>query len=195
MHRPRRFVPLVVGVLLTVGLLTGCGDSPAGKPLPPASSASPTPTPAHEAWKADASEDEIALFEDATLWLQSYEDGSFRYFQQGKATQEAKEFFQDHSARWSSTWKTLKQREADGVKTISTGTVLWRKPTYFALGKEPSITIFSCVDLSTVKYQGAKLKAPDHPVVFNTQMSRMKDRGWTIFVDEIPSKGDIECEE
>lgn len=193
-RRPRRgrLVIALAASMLLLGMMSGCSGKSDPKPADSIPTASPTPTPAHEAWKADATEEEIALFEEAALWLQNYEDGEFRYFEQGKATQEAKEFFQDTRADWQGPWELLQQRDEDGVKSINDDDRLWRKPTHFATGSEPSITIVTCTDWSKKKYEGAKVKEPGYPFQYETQMSRMKDRGWTIFSTKI-SGGDARC--
>ena len=105
----------------------------------------------------------------------------------GKATTEAKAFYQEHALIWAVYWDNLRTIEANSIIVKGGSRDIWVKPTRIKFGPDgsASVTVTRCVDNShLVVVQDGKTVPQDGDVrgVSSVELSRFKDAPWKITV-------------
>lgn len=133
--------------IVAVLALAGCDGS--DSPPVPTNSASPTrPTTTIAGWESKYSAGELEFFQQAVQRADSYEVKAQPMWAAGKATQEAKELFQDNLMTWRVAWTRLKSYEAQGIRIARAPKVLSSEAESVKLlgGAAGETKILRCVD-------------------------------------------------
>lgn len=173
---------VLASVLVCALATTGCA-SEKSENGPPKSTSAPTP-PA--AWEDGLSDEQVNVAYEGMGWLNTYDSQSEAIWREGKATVEAKEFFQDHVATWTVMWDELQQFEAAGITdAVEPGWEVSTVPTEVAIDADGSVSLDldRCVDASKLQtYVNGEVQ-PQPDVASYTQyieLTRYPDGRWLL---------------
>lgn len=114
---------VVTAAVSAAVVLTGC-DGPSASPSPtlmPSASATMVAPPS---WEADFDAAELEFYREAEQLAGAYEAKAQPIWAAGKATQAAKELFQDNLLTWRTAWARLEQLERQGIQIARAPRVL-----------------------------------------------------------------------
>jgi hypothetical protein len=170
---------------------TGCTSDEPEKGPPEGTSA---PTPA-AAWEEGLSGEQIDVAHEALDWLNSFDNRNDDIFEQGRATSEAKEFFQDNLTAWTITWDSLVEAESTGSTVEKeTGWIVESTPTSVEIFEGGArVTVTQCIDATKIRSfaGGEPVPQPAEPVTSYTRVTdvvRGQDGTWR----KDPSNSDLD---
>jgi hypothetical protein len=138
---------VVITALLGSATLAGCEGSDVG-PSPTATQSSPVPTAESPAWERKYDDVELEFYREAIQRADAYETKAQPMWAAGKATQAAKELFQDNLLTWRVAWARLNTYEKQGIKIARAPKVLSSEADSIKLlrGVAGETKILRCVD-------------------------------------------------
>jgi len=183
---------LLTSAGLVAVLVSGCSDGDKPSPSNPLPSATARPRQS-DSWEASFSAKELTVYRDAVEHANAYEKQAQAYFAEGKATEEAKEFFQDNLMTWQVRWADLESYERQGIKIARSPKVLTSKAKTIKLlpNGAADVAITRCVDATDLggTIKGTPLpESTDDPVVQNVDVHKFPDGKWRIGAFETTEK-------
>lgn len=149
-------------------------------------------------WGDGLTDEQVNVAYEGMNWLSAYDSRSEAIWREGKATAEAKKFFQDNIATWTVMWEQLQQFEAAGITDeIEPGFYGSTTPSAVAIGADGSVSLdlTRCVDPSKFQtYMNGEVQ-PQPNVESYTQyveLTRYPDGRW--LVDLINADVDAPCD-
>lgn len=174
----------LAGALVCVLAMTGCsGEEPENGP--PQSTTTPTTS---AAWENGLSDEQVDIAYEGVDWLNAYDSEADAIYAEGKATPEAKEFFQSHLTNWAVAWDGLQHREASGLTTKKQSG--WNAETtpssvVIAADGAADVTVTRCVDATKIEHFVQDELQPKPEVNSYTQTAelvRYPDGRWLLNV-------------
>ena len=138
---------VVAAVFLGSATLAGC-DGSDGDTSPTATQSSPVPTAESPAWERKYDAAELEFYREAIQRADAYEIKVQPVWAAGKATQAAKELFQDNLLTWRVAWARLNTYEKQGIQIARAPKVLSSEAESVKLlsGVAGETKILRCVD-------------------------------------------------
>lgn len=177
--------PLVM-VFVTLAIVAGCGGSPDTPPAPSTPSTSATSSTSAE-WKSEYSDEELAIYREAVQRVAAYELKSQPIWAAGKATESAKEFFQENLLSWQATWLQLRSYDKRNIQVARRPEVLSTKAKSIKLLEDGAVSVVltRCTDQTNLggTLDGEPVpEAYDKPVIQEVDVYRYSDGRWRIGV-------------
>ena len=168
---------LTVAVITAVTAIAGCqGSEPAGSSV-----STPTASERHTPYD----EEELAVYREAVRRVDNFEARNQPILAAGKATKEAKAFYQHTLLKWRSSFEQLQSYEEQGIKIARRPVVLSTTATSIKSFQDNAaeVVLRRCTDQSHLQMTRAGVPLPavhEEPVIQEVVVYRSENRTWRI---------------
>ena len=191
----RRIVMTQVAGLACLMSLAACSadDEPQSPQSAPATSAatSQTPTEAVPAYLQDLSVEERTAYDEAVEDYEEFSRELAAINEAGRATPEAKQFFETRTAAWQSYWARLTTNEERGIQIVGMGTTLRTRPAGIRLdragGGEVGLRVCGVSEGVEVLQEGEPLPQPKPtPTIVRVELVKHPDEShWRVLSERV----------
>ena len=132
--------------------------------------------------------DERAAYEAAVAAYEDFSDRNAELVRKGKATPEAREFYQEATAGWQSYWARLQQFDSRDIRVVGRADVLRVRPASIELddgGGQVDLRVCSTSEGVRVLQSGSPMPQPSpKPTITKVSMVQLPDESsWRILSD------------
>jgi hypothetical protein len=183
----------VSSIIVTACLLSlaACdADEPAPSAASPTQATSSSPVePIVPRYLVDYSEDEREAYDDAVVAYEAFADRNAELVRKGRATSEAREYYQRATAGWQSYWARLMDFDSRGIRVIGRADVGRIRPAAIKLdekgGGQVDIRVCSIAAGVRVIQDGQPMPQPSpKPTVTKVSMVKLPSgSSWRILSD------------
>lgn len=175
---------LLAAAALLLAVLSSC-SKPTTAQDPSPNTPLTSSTPSTEAWESDFTSKQLSVYREAVQRVSAYESQAQAFFAAGKATSEAKSFFQDNLMTWQTRWSDLEAYAKQGIKIPRAPKVLSSKATKISLLADGAADVYieRCVDARNLggTINGEPLpEAATEPVIQNVDIHKFPDGTWRV---------------
>ncbi len=194
----RRIVMAQVAGLACLMSLAACSDDDEPQPpqSAPATSAatSQTPTEAVPAYLQGLSPEERTAYDEAVEDYETFSRELAAINEAGRATPEAKQFFEERTAAWQSYWARLTTNEERGIQIVGMGKTLRTRPGAIRLdtdgGGEVGLRVCGVSEGVEVLQEGEPVPQPEPvPTIVRVEMVKLPDEAhWRVLSEKVGKK-------
>lgn len=183
-----------------LSVVSACTSNGAASPAPtptPTSSRSPSvlhSTDGVPGFLQDLSAEERTAYEKAVEDYQDFSRELAAINEAGRATPEAKQFFEERTAAWQSYWARLTTNEERGIQIIGMGKTLRTRPGAIRLdtdgGGEVGLRVCGVSEGVEVFQEGEPVPQPEPaPTIVRVEMVKLPDEAhWRVLSERVGKK-------
>lgn len=189
-----RWISFAATVLVLACASCSQTDEPPTAVPSPSSTANSTPEPSESAtpsYLTKYTPDERRAYADAVGAYEKFAEKQAKILAVGKATPEARRYYEKYSGDWLRFWNVLRQREADGIRIKGRGETLRVRPIRIKLGADGSGSVdLRVCGVSTgveVFQDGTPIsQPPPTPKIVKVSLFRLTgETWWRVFLERV----------